>query len=53
MSVLVSIKLVTENVNSKNVMGKLGFKYSHDEDLDLGVDIPRYFLEAPAEEEKV
>jgi [ribosomal protein S5]-alanine N-acetyltransferase len=40
-----------ENVNSKRVLGKLGFVYSNDEDLGLGVGIPRYFLEAPAEEE--
>jgi hypothetical protein len=34
------------------VLDKLGFKYSHDEDLDLGVDIPRYLLEAPAGDKK-
>jgi [ribosomal protein S5]-alanine N-acetyltransferase len=34
-----------ENVNSKKVLDKLGFKYSHDEDLGLGVGIPRYHLE--------
>ena len=38
------------NVNSKKVLDKLGFKYSHDEDLGLGVGIPRYLLNAPAEE---
>jgi RimJ/RimL family protein N-acetyltransferase len=37
-----------ENVNSKKVLGKLGFKYSHNEDLGLGVDIPRYLLEEDA-----
>jgi ribosomal-protein-alanine N-acetyltransferase len=41
-----------ENVNSKKVLGKLGFVYSNDEDLGLGVGIPRYFLEAPAEEKE-
>jgi hypothetical protein len=32
------------------VLGKLGFKYSHDEDLGLGVGIPRYFMDAPSKE---
>jgi RimJ/RimL family protein N-acetyltransferase len=41
-----------ENVNSKKVLDKLGFKYSHDEDLDLGVGIPRYFLDEPSQEKK-
>jgi [ribosomal protein S5]-alanine N-acetyltransferase len=41
-----------ENVNSKKVLGKLGFKYSHDEDLDLGVGIPRYLLQGPSKEGK-
>jgi [ribosomal protein S5]-alanine N-acetyltransferase len=41
-----------ENVNSKKVLDKLGFKYSHDEDLGLGVEIPRYLLEGPGDEKK-
>src|ERR1700749_1911502 len=36
----------------ENVKGKLGFKYSHDEDLGLGVGIPRYFVEAPSDESR-
>ena len=41
-----------ENVNSKKVLGKLGFSYSHDEDLGLGVGIPRYLLSQNEEAEK-
>jgi [ribosomal protein S5]-alanine N-acetyltransferase len=39
-----------ENVNSKKVLDKLGFQYWQDEDLNLGVGIPRYLLDAPTEE---
>jgi ribosomal-protein-alanine N-acetyltransferase len=42
-----------ENVNSRKVLDKLGFKFSHDESFpELGVDIPRYLLEGPSEEKK-
>ena len=35
-----------ENVNSKRVIEKLGFRYSHDEHFPaLGMDIPYYLLE--------
>ena len=35
-----------ENVNSKKVLEKLGFRYSHDEHFAaLGMDIPYYLLE--------
>jgi len=34
-----------ENVNSKKVLEKLGFRYSHDEFFEaLGIDIPYYLL---------
>jgi RimJ/RimL family protein N-acetyltransferase len=42
-----------ENLNSKKVLNKLGFRYSHDERLPgIDVDIPRYLLEGPSEEQK-
>ena len=38
-----------ENVNSKKVLERLGFHYTHDEFFPgLGVNIPRYLLERPA-----
>ena len=37
-----------ENVNSKKVLERLGFHYTHDEFFPgLGVNIPRYLLERP------
>jgi ribosomal-protein-alanine N-acetyltransferase len=40
-----------ENLNSKKVMEKLGFQYSHNEKFeDLGMEIPYYMLERAGEE---
>jgi [ribosomal protein S5]-alanine N-acetyltransferase len=42
-----------ENLNSKKVLGKLGFQYSHDANFpELGMDIPYYLLEGPIEEKQ-
>jgi ribosomal-protein-alanine N-acetyltransferase len=42
-----------DNVKSKKVLDKLGFKFSHHEKLPgIDVDIPRYLLEGRSEEKK-
>jgi RimJ/RimL family protein N-acetyltransferase len=42
-----------ENLNSKKVMEKLGFQYSHDEKFEeLGMEIPYYMLQRLEEEAK-
>ena len=39
----------SDNANSKKVLEKLGFRYSHDEFFRaLGIDIPYYLLRRPA-----